>query len=63
MTEKEVGKLLEMEAKKIGNQSEFARLHDLPVSYVNDVIHGRRHPGPKILKALGLKAVKDYVER
>lgn len=42
-------------------QAEWARTHGISAAYVSDVIQGRREPGEKILKALGLEKVVTYV--
>ena len=31
--------------------------------YLNDVLHARRQPGPKLLKALGMEKVVTYKSR
>lgn len=38
-----------------GNQSAWAKEHKISLGYVNDVINGRRLPGGKITKAMGLE--------
>ena len=47
---------------KTQSQYQFATQHRLSPSYVNDVVHGRRKPGPAILRALDLKKVEYYVK-
>jgi hypothetical protein len=49
--------LLESAIKKIGSQAEWADMHGISRSYVNDVVHGRRTGGKKILDALGVNKV------
>lgn len=39
-----------------GSQVAWARQWGISTSYVNDVLRGRKEPGPKILRALGLEA-------
>ena len=51
---------LEVMVSKCNGQREFAKQHGLSAQYVNDVLHGKRKPGPKILKALGLSAKTVY---
>ena len=38
-----------------GNQSEWAAKHEISAAYVSDVLNGRRLPGDKITRALGLE--------
>ncbi len=38
-----------------GNQSAWAKQHNISLPYVNDVLNGRRMPGDKITKAMGLE--------
>jgi len=42
-------------------QAAWAKANGVSPAYVSDVIQGRREPGEKILKALGLKRVVSYV--
>lgn len=62
MDAKEFKKHLFKAILEAGGQTDFAKAHKLSTSYVNDCLHGRRKPGPKILKSLGLKAVISYQE-
>jgi DNA-binding transcriptional regulator YdaS (Cro superfamily) len=41
-------------------QAQWARKHNISPAYVNDVINGRREPGPAILEALGIERVVSY---
>ena len=43
-----------------GGQSAWAKQVGLTPSYVNDVLLGRRDPGPAVLAALGLRRVISY---
>ena len=45
---------------KAGTAKEWSKKHSMSAAYVSDVLKGRRDPGAKILKALGLELVKDY---
>lgn len=54
----EVRKLLKEAAWE--SQRYFAQEHGFGAQYLNDVIKGRRTPGPKILDALGLEQVILY---
>lgn len=38
-----------------GGQKAWADKHDISAAYVNDVLRGRRLPGQKIARALGLE--------
>lgn len=44
------------------NQAAWAREHKLSPAYVSDVLNGRRDPGNKILKPLGLCRM-DWIAR
>ena len=48
--------LLKLECRAIGGQSTWAKRHKVSCAYVNDVLQGRRMPGKKITKAMGLEA-------
>lgn len=43
-----------------GSQTAFAKLHDISVQYVNDVLVERREPGKAILSALGFERIVSY---
>jgi DNA-binding transcriptional regulator YdaS (Cro superfamily) len=45
---------------KAGSQVGAAKSLGVSASYLNDVIHARRAPGPKLLKALKLRSVTRY---
>ena len=49
------------EVAKVGQQA-WARQHDLSPQYLNDVLKRRREPGPKILKAMQLRAETRYLK-
>ncbi len=38
-----------------GTQAQAAAVIGIKLQYFNDVLHGRREPGPKILKGLNYK--------
>lgn len=46
---------LQRSCNAAGGQSAWATKHDISAAYVNDVLKGRRLPGDKITKALGLE--------
>ena len=52
---------LERQCTALGSQKRFSEKHGVSLPYVNDVLHGKREPGDKILKALKLKRVIGYV--
>lgn len=46
----------EMLRRMVGrNQAAWAKKHDISAAYVNDVLNGRRIPGNKITRAMGLE--------
>nr|WP_314074439.1 hypothetical protein [uncultured Roseococcus sp.] len=59
---KHVYEMIEAACEAAGGQKAWALRHDLSPGTVGDVVHGRRDPGPKLLKALGLKRVTRYVK-
>lgn len=54
---------LKVLAGKSGGQSNLALMTGISRQFVNDVIHGRRKPTNRILKALGLRRIEIYVSR
>lgn len=48
-------KMLQRLVKERGSQKAAAESIGVKPSYFNDVLQGRREPGPAILSALGLK--------
>lgn len=55
--------LLKRQIEILGSQKTFAKTFGLSCAYVNDVVHGRKKPGPKILDALYLEAVTYYIRK
>lgn len=43
-----------------GSQTAFAKKHDVSLSYLNDMLRGRKAPSTKVLDALGYEAVTLY---
>lgn len=43
-----------------GSQVKFAREKGISPAYLNDILHNRREPGPKILDAIGVESVVVY---
>lgn len=62
MTEAQVLKALADYVGMAGSQSAAAKSLGCSLSYVHDVLAGRRAPGPKILAALGFTRT-DYYEK
>jgi hypothetical protein len=55
-TTAEVRALLAAATSAAASQAAWARGQGISAGYVCDVLRGRKEPGPKILKALGLQA-------
>jgi len=55
MTRDEVVMLLQKMVDRAGSQSAFAKEIGVTGAYIGDVLHGKRDPGPAILKVLGLR--------
>lgn len=60
MTADEVRTMLREACRKAGTSAAFADKHSLSQAYVSDTLNGRREPGPKILRALGLVSEPQY---
>ncbi|MBS7810519.1 helix-turn-helix domain-containing protein [Roseococcus pinisoli] len=45
-----------------GGQKAWARHYGLAPSSITEVLHGRRDPGPGLLRALGLQHVPRYAK-
>lgn len=43
-----------------GSQTAFAETNKVSKQYLSNVLNGRQRPGPKVLKALGVKCVIAY---
>jgi DNA-binding transcriptional regulator YdaS (Cro superfamily) len=46
--------------EEAGGQSAWARRHGLSPQFVCDVVNGRRDPGPKMCRALGVAEVTMF---
>jgi hypothetical protein len=57
MTTDDVRKMLLAACEEAGSQRAWAHAHDVSPVYVNDVLGGRRSPGPAICSALGVEAI------
>ena len=55
MTEQDIVQQLHRMVLKHKSQRTVAEKLGIKLAYFNDVLHGRRKPGPTILKALGLR--------
>ena len=45
-----------------GSQKAAAAALGISAQYLTDILNGRREPGPKMLKALGLERISSYRE-
>lgn len=52
--------LLQEEVEKAGTQRQAAKQLGVTYAHLNDVLQGRKEPGPKVARALGYKAVINY---
>lgn len=55
LTEHEVMERLRTAIQAAGGQRQFARAHGLTVSYVSDVLHGKRALADRILATIGIE--------
>ena len=60
MDEKRVLTLLREACRKAGSQSAWAHAHGIRPQYVSAVLKRRQHPGPQIVRALGLVQQRQY---
>jgi len=60
-TEAEIRRQIARRFKKYGSIQAFCTQHGLSHSYVSDVLNGRRPPGAKMQRALGIKRVVAYI--
>lgn len=58
MTADDVRELLRKACEKAGGIRAWARQQKLSAAYVSDVLTERRDPGPSILKAFGIEAIR-----
>jgi hypothetical protein len=54
---KEIVKLLHAAVKKAGSQKTWAKRAGIDRPFVNKVLHGRKRPTKKMIRALGLRIV------
>ena len=60
MTADQVRDLLRAACDKAGSQSNWAKSAGLSPAYVSDVLAGKREPGPKVLRVLGVVVTAVY---
>lgn len=60
MTKDELIQHLQQMIAQAGSQRELAIRLGVSAAYLGDVLHGKREPGSKLLKALGLERVVVY---
>ena len=48
---------------KCGSQRRAASELGISAQYLNDVLHGKREPGDKLLMAIGLQKIVRYIAR
>lgn len=58
MTEAQIRERIKKEVARAGSYRALGREWGITSPYICDLIHGRRAPGAKVLKALGLKKTK-----
>lgn len=54
--------ILKARAKKEGSERKLAEKLSVSYAYMNDLIRGKRRPGPKILAAIGFSEARVYVQ-
>lgn len=60
LTHQELLKQLKQQVKESGSQKVLAHRLGVSRQYLNDILKGRRMPGQKVLRALGLELVYCY---
>jgi hypothetical protein len=60
MTRDEAMTILRNHIEKEGSMRAFADKHDFNVSFISDIMRGRREPSERILLAVGVKKVVTY---
>ena len=55
-------KMLRDACEAAGSQKAWAKANGLSITYVSDVLAGRREPGKGIAQAFGFKPITVYVE-
>lgn len=62
LTSKDVRAELRDRVKDAGSQAELARRLGITATYVGHLLEGKRDPGLKVLRGLGLKKVVFYTD-
>lgn len=60
MTHEALINQLRQKVKRCESQTRAADSLDISAQYLNDVLTGKRQPGGKLLKAMGLERVATY---
>lgn len=60
MTKDDVLTLIQQGVKAAGSQRAFACQCNVTTQYINDILRGRRDPGPKVLDMLGIEKTTVY---
>lgn len=63
ITAAEMRRLLKQKCEEAGSQVAFAKIAGVPKQHINNVLKGTRDPWPALLKALGLKEEKQYLQK
>lgn len=62
MTESDVKKLIAKEIARAGTMTALAREWGVSVVTISDIMAGRRGPGPKVLRNLGMIRTVQFVK-
>jgi hypothetical protein len=62
MTEADVKKLVGRAIERAGGVRALAREWDVSPAQISDVMNGRRGPGPKVLRNLGMRRTVQFVK-
>jgi Helix-turn-helix len=62
MDEQAFAEYLDFLVRAQGSQAAAAAAWGISKPYLSDILHGRRLPGPKLLKALGVRREVRYLE-
>jgi len=60
MTAEKLRDMLRRECERAGSQAAWAKKHGIGPAYISDIISGRREPGAKLLRALGVERMVCY---
>jgi DNA-binding transcriptional regulator YdaS (Cro superfamily) len=59
----EIRQRLSLAVREAGSQRAFAMHAGVSACYVNDVLHGRRAPGARMLAALDVQRIERFVSK